>query len=95
MPKEIEILVGRRIEMRRKELALTTTDFAKLIGISQQQQSRIERGECKITVSRLLHIAVITDTPIDWFFQDCYPYIQQSMKDRFAVDVHARRRRKK
>ncbi|WP_228863416.1 helix-turn-helix domain-containing protein (plasmid) [Xenorhabdus stockiae] len=83
--------------MRRKELALSATQLAQLVGISQQQQSRIERATCKITVSLLFDIAVMTDTPIDWFFQDCYPYIQQSMKDRktrFAVDVHARRRRK-
>ncbi|WP_426575553.1 helix-turn-helix domain-containing protein (plasmid) [Xenorhabdus stockiae] len=88
MNKEIEKSIGLRIQMRRRSLALSSTQLAKLIGISQQQLSRIENAECKISAYRLFQIAVILDTPINWFFQDCY-----LEKKQFSFDIHSKHRR--
>lgn len=67
---EIDASIGKRIQLRRKELGLTAENLAEQIGVSQQQFSRYERGATKINVSHLASIAVILDTPISWFFAD-------------------------
>lgn len=64
--------VGQRIQMRRKELGLTAQHLAELVDISHQQLSRYERGTNKINVAHLVNIAIKLDTPISWFFIDCF-----------------------
>lgn len=68
---EVDRLIGKRIQQRRKELGLTTSILSEQIGIAQQQLSRYERGDNKINVSHLVEIAVALDTEIGWFFLDC------------------------
>lgn len=69
---DANLLVGQRIQMRRKELGVTTTVLAKLIGISQQQLSRYERGTNRINLNHLVAISMELETPISWFFMDCF-----------------------
>ncbi|OTA17461.1 Repressor of flagellae, MrxJ [Xenorhabdus vietnamensis] len=69
--EKVNLLVGQRIQTKRKELGITATALAKQIGISQQQLSRYERGTNRINLAHLVVIAKILDTPIDWFFEDC------------------------
>ena len=68
---EIDQSIGRRIQMRRKELKITASELSEKLEISQQQLSRYERGTNKINVSHLVNIAVLLDIPISWFFLDC------------------------
>lgn len=79
MPKiptsDFDKKLGKRIQLRRKELGQTTMIFSENIGISQQQLSRYERGQNKITPTHLFSIAHYTKTPISWFFLDCQPEI--------------------
>ncbi|OCQ53796.1 anaerobic benzoate catabolism transcriptional regulator [Photorhabdus australis subsp. thailandensis] len=70
--RQDHLLVGKRIQKRRKELGMTAVKLAGQIGISQQQLSRYERGINRIDLSHLVQIASILDTPINWFFLDCY-----------------------
>ncbi|MDX7989221.1 helix-turn-helix transcriptional regulator [Xenorhabdus sp. 12] len=69
--EEANLLVGIRIQTKRKELGITATALAKQIGISQQQLSRYERGTNRINLTHLVDIARILNTPIEWFFLDC------------------------
>ncbi|MGS0627049.1 MULTISPECIES: helix-turn-helix domain-containing protein [Photorhabdus] len=69
--RQDHLLVGKRIQKRRKELGMTAVKLAGQIGISQQQLSRYERGINRIDLSHLVQIASILDTPINWFFLDC------------------------
>lgn len=64
--------VGQRIQMRRKELGMTAQHLAELVDISHQQLSRYERGTNKINVAHLVNIATKLNTPISWFFIDCF-----------------------
>ncbi|ELY3461635.1 helix-turn-helix transcriptional regulator [Cronobacter sakazakii] len=64
--------VGQRIQMRCKELGITAQHLAELVDISHQQLSRYERGTNKINVAHLVNIAITLDTPISWFFIDCF-----------------------
>ncbi|MEB7712781.1 helix-turn-helix domain-containing protein [Kluyvera cryocrescens] len=66
-------LIGKRIQMRRKEVGLTAQELSELIDISQQQLSRYERGTNKINVSHLVRLSIALKTPISWFFIDCFP----------------------
>ncbi|MFT2111499.1 helix-turn-helix domain-containing protein [Marinomonas sp. 2405UD68-3] len=68
---EIDVSIGLRIQLRRKELQLTAAYLSEKIGISQQQLSRYERGMNKINVSHLFAISVCLETPISWFFLEC------------------------
>lgn len=69
--------VGRRIQIRRKELGLTALLLSERVGMSQQQLSRYERGQNKIGLAHLVNIAVYTQTPISWFFLECIADYQQ------------------
>jgi transcriptional regulator with XRE-family HTH domain len=48
--------VGRRIQIRRRELGLTALVLSERVGMSQQQLSRYERGQNKISLSHLVNI---------------------------------------
>ena len=68
---EIDRLIGKRIQQKRKELRLNASELSEQIGIAQQQLSRYERGENKINVAHLVEIASALNTEIGWFFIDC------------------------
>lgn len=70
---EVDKLIGKRVQERRKELGYSAEKLSEHIGLSQQQLSRYERGASKINVTHLVDIAIFLKTPIDWFFQDCMP----------------------
>ncbi|MBD2799314.1 helix-turn-helix transcriptional regulator [Xenorhabdus sp. M] len=70
--EEANLLVGQRIQAKRKELGMTATALAKKIGISQQQLSRYERGINRINLTHLVDISKLLNTDISWFFQDCF-----------------------
>ncbi|CDG19263.1 MULTISPECIES: helix-turn-helix domain-containing protein [Xenorhabdus] len=69
--EDANLLVGKRIQTKRKQLGITATALAKQIGISQQQLSRYETGANRINIAHLVRIARILNTPIGWFFLDC------------------------
>ncbi len=69
---DVNALVGKRIQKKRKELGYTGMQIAEKIGVSQQQFSRYERGMNKIDLSYLVTLAVHLNTPIYWFFEDCF-----------------------
>ncbi|MDO5059311.1 MAG: helix-turn-helix transcriptional regulator [Neisseria sp.] len=67
----IDKMIGKRIQAKRKELGLSAEQLSELIGLSQQQLSRYERGVNKINVSHLVSLANYLSTPISYFFLDC------------------------
>ncbi|WP_044471146.1 helix-turn-helix domain-containing protein [Mannheimia massilioguelmaensis] len=68
---EVDKLIGKRIQEKRKKLGYSAEKLAEYINLSQQQLSRYERGVSKINVAHLVDIAIFLKTPISWFFQDC------------------------
>ncbi|HEM6902710.1 TPA: helix-turn-helix transcriptional regulator, partial [Providencia stuartii] len=71
--KNVNQIVGKEIRKRRKELGLSGAELAELaglVGISQQQVSRYERGECNITLDNLLSLAKALETDLICFFND-------------------------
>ncbi|AOF52408.1 transcriptional regulator [Rodentibacter caecimuris] len=82
---ETDIAIGKRIQLRRKELGISAEVLAEKIGVSQQQFSRYERGATKINVNHLVDIAISLDTPIDWFFSDSKGL---NLEDKPYVPIH-------
>ncbi|EGL1421852.1 helix-turn-helix transcriptional regulator [Salmonella enterica subsp. enterica serovar Infantis] len=74
--------VGQRIQMRRKELGITAQHLAELVDISHQQLSRYERGTNKINVAHLVNITIKLNTPISWFFIDCFSTLDNESKNQ-------------
>lgn len=68
---EIDALVGKRIQLKRKEHGFSAEKLSDILEISQQQLSRYERGVNKINVFYLVGIANIFQVPIGYFFADC------------------------
>lgn len=81
---DVNALVGKRIQKKRKELGYTGMQIAEKIGVSQQQFSRYERGMNKIDLSYLVLLANYLNTPIHWFFEDCF--ITKSLQDNKRLD---------
>ena len=64
----IDMTIGRQIQRRRKELGLSAEALSEYIGVSQQQFSRYERAQSKLSASQLKRIADATQTDISWFY---------------------------
>lgn len=82
---EIDILIGKRIQQKRKECGFSAEQLAELLDLSQQQLSRYERGTNKINVAHLVHIAHVLRTPISYFFDDC---MRTAEWNHDELDVH-------
>lgn len=80
---EIDRLVGKRIQQKRKEFGLSAAELSEKIGIAQQQLSRYERGENKINISHLVEIASYLNVDIGWFFIDCVSEQTGNRKRKF------------
>nr|BET98685.1 hypothetical protein TCT1_36060 [Xenorhabdus sp. TCT-1] len=74
MNKNLSIAIGNRIRMRRRVLKLSMLSLSKSIGVSQPQLLRYEKGMRQISAAQLFQIAIVLDTPLDWFFTDCFLY---------------------
>ncbi|MBG3128758.1 helix-turn-helix transcriptional regulator [Proteus mirabilis] len=90
---DVNVLVGKRIQIKRKELGYTGSQLAAKLGVSQQQFSRYERGMNKIDLSYLVLLANYLNTPIHWFFEDCFT--STSSKKSKLFDKHSNNSAKK
>jgi transcriptional regulator with XRE-family HTH domain len=62
--------IGQRIRLRRRVVGMAGEELAKRLAITYQQVQKYERGENRISASRLAEIATILETPLPWFFED-------------------------
>ncbi len=63
-----DINVGERLRQRCLQLRISKTKIARSIGVSVAQILKYERGENRISASRLHKVAELLDVPIEWFF---------------------------
>jgi transcriptional regulator with XRE-family HTH domain len=67
-PHPIDVYVGSRIRVRRVLRGLTQSELAKLVGISFQSVQKYERGENRVSASRLHEFAEALGVPEQYFF---------------------------
>lgn len=66
-----DLVIGRRLRAHRLSHQMSQTDLARKLGISFQQLQKYERGENRISVSRLKEISEALEVPIAaWFRGD-------------------------
>lgn len=66
---DINVVIGRQIMLPRKSKGLTGHSLAKILGLSQQQISRYERGISKFDTDTLIIVLMHFDVPLDFFFK--------------------------
>ena len=69
-PKSVDILVGKRVRLRRVAIKMSQGELARVLGITFQQVQKYENGTNRISCSRLYDIARALKTPINYFFVD-------------------------
>lgn len=68
---ELDRQIGQRLKKLRIQADVSAVALANAIGSTQQQISRYEQGENKLSASQLYLLAQCLGVPISWFFQDC------------------------
>ncbi|QEE08137.1 helix-turn-helix transcriptional regulator [Bartonella kosoyi] len=66
----IDLLVGKRIRLRRKRLKMSQTTLGHALGISFQQIQKYEKGLNRVSAGRLKEISDILTVPISFFYAD-------------------------
>jgi transcriptional regulator with XRE-family HTH domain len=69
-PNPIDVHVGKRLRLRRNILKITQKELAEMLGLTFQQVQKYEKGDNRISASRLWDISQILGVPIDFFFED-------------------------
>lgn len=74
MPKpvvnDIDRQLGLRLKKFRQQKGISAATLAETIGSTQQQISRYENAQNKISASQLYVLACSLSVPISWFFLD-------------------------
>lgn len=77
--------MGKRIREARRKAHLTQLELGNMIDVSDVAISRYEHGRTTPRLKALVAIAVITQTPIEWFFD--IPTGQNNL-DEFNAALH-------
>lgn len=67
-PHPVDLHVGIRIRMRRKEMGVSQERLADSLGITFQQVQKYERGANRVSASKLWEIATALKTPVAYFY---------------------------
>jgi transcriptional regulator with XRE-family HTH domain len=70
MPHPIDVMVGKRVRLRRLQLSLSQTELAQKLGLTFQQVQKYEKGTNRVSCSRLYEISEVLDVPITFFFSE-------------------------
>ncbi|WP_273718760.1 MULTISPECIES: helix-turn-helix transcriptional regulator [Bartonella] len=66
----IDLLVGKRIRLRRKRLKMSQTTLGDALGVSFQQVQKYENGLNRVSAGRLMEISDILNVPVSFFYAD-------------------------
>ncbi|MBI3418747.1 MAG: helix-turn-helix transcriptional regulator [Proteobacteria bacterium] len=69
-PHPLDTHVGQKLRQRRLMLNLTQEKLAGLLGLTFQQVQKYERGQNRVSASRLYEIARALRVPVAYFFED-------------------------
>ena len=69
VPNPIDVHVGLRIRLRRKELGVSQEKLAEAIGLTFQQVQKYERAANRVSASKLYEMARALETSTAYFFE--------------------------
>ena len=85
-PNPIDVHVGNRIRLRRNVLGWSQEKMAKMLGLTFQQVQKYERGNNRVSASRLWDIGNVLNVPIGFFFEDMEKSVAQQSPRTFSSD---------
>ena len=65
----VDVHVGLRIRLRRKDLGVSQEKLAEAIGLTFQQVQKYERAANRVSASKLYEVARALDTSTAYFFE--------------------------
>lgn len=65
---KLEIHIVKRLRALRKERGMSLMKIGEIVGVTQQQASRLERAENQMTASQLYRFARGLDVNVSWFY---------------------------
>jgi len=68
-PDPADVHVGSRLRLARGLLGLSQVQVAKALGVSFQAVQKYERGEIRVSASRLLQASRLVGQPLEFFFE--------------------------
>lgn len=83
VPYERNIEINLKLKYLRKHKGLTGKEVGKMINLSQQQYSSIEKGEYKISYDKLIILANFYNTNVDYILgitNETKPYSKPSFE---------------
>lgn len=69
VPHAVDLHVGAKIRIRRKELGISQERLADTLGLTFQQVQKYERGANRVSASKLYEIAGTLQVELGYFFQ--------------------------
>jgi len=95
---DIDKKIGLRLKKLRQQANVSAATLAEAIGSTQQQISRYENGQNKLSAAQLYLLAQSLAVPVSWFFLDCDPepvpllvrentppYLRNALSDELAT----------
>jgi transcriptional regulator with XRE-family HTH domain len=67
-PDQVDAHVGQRIKMRRMALKMSQSDLGKSCGVTFQQIQKYEKGNSRVSASRLQQVSQRLKVPVSFFF---------------------------
>lgn len=61
--------VGKRIKILREKYNISGSDLAKVLGVSQQQLSKYEKGLVDMSISKVILLSIYFNVNVDYFFK--------------------------
>jgi transcriptional regulator with XRE-family HTH domain len=75
-PNPIDVHVGARIRLRRTLLGISQTTLAEAMGLTFQQVQKYEKGNNRVSSSRLVDVANALDVEVPYFFEEMSATVQ-------------------
>ena len=75
--------IGKRIQLRRKDLGYTQEQLAELMNVSIQMVSNLERGNKAIRIDNLINLSQILKVSTDYILKG-FDYTTQDMAENLS-----------
>ena len=83
---EIDHFVGKKIYSLRITKGMRMEELARILGISQQQLRKYEKGINRISIGRLIQIAKALEVETSWFYGGERKFVQGVNADDINFD---------
>lgn len=84
-PHPVDLHVGARIRLARKDRGMSQEALADALGLTFQQVQKYERGSNRISASKMFEASKALDLPPAWFFEGVADLSHNAGPDDTAV----------